>query len=118
MMPSPDERPKTARTLLVLAALMALGYLCIRTLRFTNYFLNLAFVCLFCLIPFLAARAALRLGGWLKVATTILLVPLLALSMLFLLFTVSCDLPAVLQHREMSRELAYVQQGSYSVHLL
>ena len=117
-MAAPDGRPKALRTLLILAALMALEYLCIRTLRFTNGLLNVAFVCLFFLIPFLAAREALRLGGWLKYVTTILLVPLLALSMLSLILTVSCDLPAVIEHRELSRELAYVQQGNYSVHLL
>jgi len=118
MMAAPDERPKAARTLLVLAALMALGYLCIRTFRFTNDLLNVAFLCLFFLIPVLAARYALRLGGWPKFATTILLTPLLAVSLLYFLLTVSCDLPAAMEHREFSRELAYVQQGGYSVHLL
>ena len=32
--------------------------------------------------------------------------------------TVSCDLPAVLQHRELSRELAHIQQENCSVYLL
>lgn len=118
MTAAPDERLKALRRLLFLAALMGLGYLCTRTLRFTNDFLNIGFVCSFFLIPFLAAREALRLGGWLKVVTTILLVPLLALSMLALLLTVGCDLPAAVEHREMSRQLACVQQGNYSVHLL
>jgi len=117
-MAAPDERRKALRTLLAMAVLMGLGYLCIHTLRFTNDLLNLAFVCSFFLIPFLAARAALRLGGWLQVVTTILLFPLLALSMLALLRTVGCDLPAVVEHREMSRELACVRQRNYSVHLL
>jgi hypothetical protein len=118
IMAASDGDPKAARTLLVLAALMALGYLCIRTLRFTNDFLNVAFLCSFFLIPVLAARYTLRLGGWPKFVTTILLTPLLALSMLLFLRTVSCDLPAVVGHLELSRELAYVQQGNYSVHLL
>lgn len=118
MTASPDERPKAAGTLLILAALMALGYLCIRTLRFTNDFLNVAFVCSFLLIPLLAVRPMLRLGGWPKLVTAILLAPLLVLSLLFLLFTVSCDVPAVIEHLELSRELAYIQQGRYTVHLL
>lgn len=118
MTAAPNERPKAARTVLVLAALMALGYLCIRTVRFTNDFLNIAFLCSFFLIPILAARYALRLSGWPKFVTTILLTPLLALSQLFFLVTVSCDLPNVVEHRELSRELAHVQQGDYSVHLL
>ena len=116
MMVAPDERPKALRRLLVLGALMALEYLCIRTLRFTNDFFNIAFVCLFFLIPFLAAREVLRLGGWLQVVTTILFVPLLALSVVFLLVTLSY-LPYA-KHRELSRELAHIQQGNYSVHLL
>ena len=118
MMAAPDERLKALRRLLFLAALMGLGYLCTRTLRFTNDFLNIAFVCSFFLIPFLAAGEALRLGGWLKIVTTILLVPLLALSMVSLLLTVSCYLPDAIGHVERSRELAWVQQGNYSVHLL
>jgi len=48
----------------------------------------------------------------------IVLAPLLALSLLCLLFTASCDLPAVMQHREMSRQLSHVQWGNYSIHLL
>jgi hypothetical protein len=118
MMAAPDERLKALRRLLFLAALIGLGYLCTRTLRFTNHFLNIAFLCSFFLVPFVAAREALRLGGWLKVVTTMLLIPLLALSMVSLLLTVSCDLPAVVEHREMSRQIGYVQQGNYSVHLL
>ena len=97
---------------------MALGYLCIRTFRFTNDLLNVAFLCLFFLIPVLAARYALRLGGWPKFARTILLTPFLAVSLLYFLLTVGCDLPGAMEHREFSRELAYVQQGGYSVHLL
>jgi hypothetical protein len=117
-MESTDERPKPARTLIVLAALMALGYLCIRTPRFTNDFINVAFVCSFLLIPLLAVQPVLRLARWPKLVTAILLAPLLTLSLLFLLLTVSCDLPAIIEHRALSRELAYVQQGHYSVHLL
>ena len=113
MMAAPDERLKALRRLLFLAAVMGLGYLCTRTLRFTNDFLNIAFVCSFFLIPFLAAREALRPGGWLKIVTTILLVPLLALSMVSLLLTVSCYLPDAMGHVERSRELAWVQQGNY-----
>ncbi len=102
----PDERLKTLRRLLLLAALTGVAYLCTRTLRFTNDFLNIAFVCSFFLIPFLAAREALRLGRWLKLVTTILLVPLLAVSMVSLLLTVSCYLPDAIGHVERSRVLS------------
>jgi len=39
-------------------------------------------------------------------------------SLASLVFMVSCDIPAAVQHRELSRELASVHQGHYSVHLL
>jgi len=97
---------------------MSLGYLCIRTLRFTNDLLNLIFVCVFLVIPFLGIRPVLPLRHWTKWITIILLFPLLAFSFLSLVFMVSCDIPAAVQHRELSRELASVHQGHYSVHLL
>ena len=118
MIESADDRRNSTRTLLGLGALMALAYLCIRTLRFTNDLLNVVFVCGLLLIPFLAVRPVLRLRGWLKLVTAIILAPLLALSLLFLLVTASCDIPALVKRREASRELDYVQQGHYSVHLL
>lgn len=112
------DRRNAVRKLLVLAALMSFGYLCIWTLRFTNDLLNVAFVCTFLLIPFLAVRPVLRLRGWLKLATTIFLGPLLALSLFVLLVTASCDIPAAINHRELSRELGCIQQRGYSVHLM
>jgi len=106
------------RRFLQLAALMGLGYLCIRTFRFTNGLLNVLFVCAFLLIPFLAIRPVLQLSRWPKLVITILLCPLLVLSLALLAITVSCDVPAAIEHHELSRELACVRQGSYSVHLL
>jgi uncharacterized membrane protein (UPF0136 family) len=113
-----DDSSSAIRQLLVVAALMAVGYVCIRTLCFTNDGLNLAFVCGFLLLPFFAIRPVLRLRGWPHVLMTVLVAPLLALSMLALLFTASCNIPAYVQHRELNRELSRVQQGRYSVHLL
>jgi len=113
-----DNRRSAVLQLLVVAALMAVSYLCIRTLRFTNDGLDVAFVCLFFLLPFLAIRPVLRLRRWPKVAAAIFLVPLLTLSLLCLLFTVTCDIPAVVERRELRRELGSVRQGHYSVHLL
>ena len=113
-----DESRTAARQLLLMAVLLAFGYLCIRTLRFTTDGLNVAFVCAFLLIPFFAIRPVLRLRRWAKVLMTILLAPFLALSLFLLLFTATCDIPAVVRHRELSRELSSVRQGQYSVHLL
>lgn len=106
------------RQLLLLIALMGLAYLCIRILRFTNDVLNLVFVCVFLLIPFLGIRPARQLSHWPKLLAAILLYPSLALSLLFLGVTMSCDVPAAVKHRELTRELASVRQGSYSVNLL
>ena len=111
------EDGRALRQLLLVAASIALGYVCIRTLRFTSDGLNVAFVCAFLLTAFLAIRPVLRLGRWAK-ALTVLLAPLWALSLLMLLLTASCDIPAVVAHRELSRELGSVRQGHYSVHLL
>ncbi len=113
-----DDRSSAIRQLLVIAALMGLGYVCIHSLRFTNDGLNLAFVCGFLLVPFFAIRPVLRLRLWPRVLMSLLLTPLLALSMLALLFTVGCDIPAYVQHRELSKELSSVQQWHSSVHLL
>ena len=108
----------SVRQLLAVAALMAVGYVCYRTLRFTNGGLNLVFVCAFLLVPLLAIRPVLRLRGWRRVLTTILLTPFLALSLLLLLMTAAFNVPAFIEHRELSRELSSVQQGHYSIHLL
>lgn len=118
MVESADDRSNAVRQLLFIAALIGLGYVCMRTLRFTHDGLNLAFVCGFLLVPFLAVRPVLQLRRWPKVVTTILLAPLLALALVCLLITVTCDVPALVQHRQLSRELSSVQQRHYSVHLL
>jgi hypothetical protein len=118
MVETTENRSGAMRQLLLVAALMGLGFACIRTLRFTNDGLNLAFGCGFLLVPFFAIRPLLRLRRWPRVLITVLLTPLLAFSMLTLLFTVGCDIPAYVQHRELSREVGSVQQGHYSVHLL
>jgi hypothetical protein len=118
MIESTNDGRNSVRQLLALAALMAVGYGCIRTLRFTNGWLNFVFVCAFLLIPFLAIRPLLRLRRWPRVLTTILLSPFFAISLLLLLVQASCEAPALIEHRELSRELRVAQQGHYSIHLL
>ncbi|HKN74505.1 MAG TPA: hypothetical protein VJW94_04955 [Candidatus Acidoferrum sp.] len=97
---------------------MAIGYLFTRTLRFTNEALNLTFVCLYFLLPFFAIRSVLRLRRWPKLAASIFLVPLLAISTLCLLLTATCEIPAVVEHRELSREVATLRMEHCTVHLL
>jgi len=105
------------RRLVFLTALMVFMFLCMRTLRFENDVLNLAFGCLFLLLPPFAIRPALRLRGWAKIVTITLLVPVLAFSVMDLLGMVACDIPDAVNHRELSRELCTLHQGQYSVHL-
>ena len=113
-----DDRRNSVRQLLATAALIALGYVCIRTLRFTNGGLNLVFACVFFLTPFLAIRPLRRLRSWPKVLGTIVLTPFLALSLLLLLMEATCEAPAVIQGRELSWELSVAQQEHSSIHLL
>jgi hypothetical protein len=118
MIETKDDRSGAIRQLLVIAVLMGLGYFCIRTMRFSNDGSNLAFVCGFFLVPFFAIRPVLRLGRWPRVLMAVLLTPLLVFSMLALVATVGCDIPAHVRHIKLSEELGSVQQGRYSVHLL
>ncbi len=102
-----------------LATLMAFMYLCMCTLCFSNNWLNITFVCLFYLLPFLAVRGALRLRlrRRSKVVAAVVLVPILAISLFSLLMIAIFDISAEVGHRQLSRELGTVSQGSYSVHL-
>jgi hypothetical protein len=97
---------------------MAIGYLFTRTLRFTNGALNLTFVCLFLLLPFFAINPVRRLRRWSKLAALMFLVPLLAISMVCLLLTATCEIPAVVERREMSREVATLRMEHCTVDLL
>jgi hypothetical protein len=118
-MPTPaNDRRSALKRLSIVAALMAIGYLFTRTLRFTNEALNLSFVCLFFLLPFFAINPVLRLRRWPKLAALIFLVPLLAISMVCLLVTATCEIPAVVERRELSREVATLRMEHCTVHLL
>jgi hypothetical protein len=106
------------RRLVFLTALMVFMYLCMRAFRFTNAGLNLAFGCLFLLLPLFAIKPALRLRRWwAKIVTLTLLMPLLAFSLVRLSAMVACDIPDAVNHRQLSRELCTLHQGQYSVHL-
>src|SRR5271156_533111 len=102
MGPPTDDRRSALKRLSILVALMAIGYLFARTLRFANGALNLAFACLLFLLPFFAIRPVLRLRRWPKLAGLVLLVPMLAISMLSLLLMATCEVPAVVERRELS----------------
>jgi hypothetical protein len=106
------------RRLVFLAALTIAMYSCMRTLRFTHDGLNIAFECLFNLLPLFAIKPALRLRRWPKILALTLLTPLLAISVLGLFGMVACEIPGAVNHRQLSRELCRIQQGPYTVHLV
>jgi hypothetical protein len=112
-----DPSSNPVRCLIVLAALAVLMYLCTRTFRFTHDGLNIAFGCVFLLLPFSAIKPALRLPRWGKITTLALLAPVLTFSLLGLSAMVACDIPDAVRHVQLSRELSTLQHGEYSVHL-
>jgi hypothetical protein len=88
MAESSTQTRRSVWQLLLIAALMGVGYACIRTLSFTVDFLNFAFVCAFFATPFLAIRPVLRLQRKPRMWGIVLLSPVLLLSSCSLLFTV------------------------------
>ena len=114
---SSEPSSKPVRRLVFLVMLAVLMYLCMGTFRFTHDGLNLAFFCLFLLLPFFAIKPAQHLPRWAKITTLILLVPTLAFSVLGLFGMAACDIPAAVNHAQLSRELCTLQHGEYSVHL-
>ena len=105
------------RELVFLVALASFMFLCMRTLRFTRDELNIAFGCLFLLLPVFAIKPSLRLPRRAKIAALALLIPTLAFSVLRLLAMAACDIPDAITHRQLSRELCRLQHGPYTVRL-
>jgi hypothetical protein len=117
MTDSPKQLLSPARQLIGLTSLLVAMYLYMQAFRFTNDWLNLAFEGLFLFVPFLAIPAVLRLRSRAKAWAIVLLVPVVAISAIRLFFFAIGDVPATLEHRELSHELGIVQQGGYSVQL-
>lgn len=111
----PGSRP--ARCLVFLTALGIVMYFCMGTFRFTHDGLNLAFGCLFLLLPFFAIKPALRMPRRAKITTLVLLMPMLAFSVLGMSAMAAFDIPDAVNHVQLSRELCTLQHGDYSVHL-
>src|SRR5579862_5758557 len=108
-----EGRANPASRLIGLGLLLVAMYACMRTLRFTNDWLNLVFGGLFLCVPFLAIPPVLRLHGKARMATAVILIPILAIATLGLLALAVGDIPAVAVHREMSRQLSTLQQRGY-----
>ena len=115
MTDSTESAGKFVRQLLVIAALMVIGYTGTRTLRFTVDALNVIFDCVVYAIPFLAIRPVLRLHGRPRTWGLRLLTPLLLISSLYLLGTVVFD--GLLGPSELREPLQTLQQGSSTIEL-
>jgi hypothetical protein len=106
---------KSAWQLLIVAALMGIGYICTQTLRFEIGTLNFILICVFYLIPFLAIRPVLRLHQRPRRWGLILLTPLLVLSSFFLLSKFVFD--GFLGRAERTQPLQTFQEGSSTIQL-
>ncbi len=115
MAESPMQTRRSGWQLLLIAALMGIGYACIRTLRFTVDVPNFLFVCAFFATPFLAIRPVMRLHHKPRILGWILLSPLLVFSSCFLLFTAACEGPGWSTVR--TQVLQSFQQGSSTIEL-
>jgi len=110
-----EETGKSVRQLLVIAALMLIGYTCVHTLRFTVEAFNFIIVCTFYALPILAIPPALRLHGRARIWGLILLAPVLLLSSFLLLGTLVFD--GLLGGSERIEPLQTFQQGSSTIQL-
>jgi hypothetical protein len=110
-----STKANAVRQLLVIAALLVIGYCCNGRLRFSSDILDSIFACAFYAIPFLAIRPVRRLQVWPRILGLILLTPLLLLSSFFLLGTVVFD--GLLGGRERTQPLQTFQQGSNTIQL-
>lgn len=116
MTESAHDSLRTSKQLLIVGALFAIGYVCLRNLRFTYAPLNGIFFILFLLIPWLAVRPLLKMPRWPKFLGAIFLTPLLSLAMLLLVFQLACG--DFGRHPELVRDLGTITQGQCSVHLV
>jgi hypothetical protein len=115
MSESTNEAGKSVRQLLVIAALMAIGYTCVHTLRFTVGALNFIIVCTFYAVPILAIPPVLRLHKRARTWGLILLAPVLLLSSFLFLGALVFD--GLLGGSEHTQPLQTVQLGSSTVQL-
>jgi hypothetical protein len=115
MFKSPVQTRRSVWKLLLIAALLAIGYACSRTLRFEAESLNFISACAFYVVPFLAIRPVLRLPRWPRRCGLILLAPLLLLSSFLLLFKLVVN--GLLGSTEHTETLQKFQQGSSTIEL-
>jgi hypothetical protein len=115
MIESTKETRNSLLQLLVLAALLVIGYTVVHTLRFTVGALNFIFECAFYSTPLLAIRPVLRLRRRPRIWGLILLSPLLLLSSFLLLGTLVFE--GILGSSERKLPLQTFQQGNCTIQL-
>jgi hypothetical protein len=101
--------------LVLIAAVLAIGYTCMRTLSFTVWAPNFLLQCAVYAIPLLAVVPVLRMKLRARIWGLILLGPLFLLSSFLLLGTVVFD--GLLGGRERKEPLQTFQEGSSTIQL-
>jgi hypothetical protein len=114
MAESSAQTRRSVRQLLLIAALIGIGYACIRTLSFTVDSLNFVFVCALFATPFLAIRPVLRLPRKARIWGLVLLSPVLLLSSFLLLGEIA---DKVFGGTERTEVLQTFQEGRSTIQL-
>jgi hypothetical protein len=110
-----NETWNSVLQLLFIAAVLVVGYTCMRTLSFTVWALNFSLQCAVYAIPLLAVVPVLRLKLRARIWGLILLGPLFLLTSFLLLGTVVFD--GLLGGRERKEPLQTFQEGSSTIQL-
>jgi hypothetical protein len=114
MIEQTKDTRKSVRRLLILIAIMLVGYACIEMFRFAAGLVNLIFVCAYLIVPFFAIRPVLRLSQPFKALGYFLLTPVLLLSVVNLSVSI---LDALVPDLKRIEPLQTIQQGRSSVQL-
>jgi hypothetical protein len=105
---------KSVRRLLILIAIMLVGYACVEMFRFAASWGNLIFVCAYLMVPFFAIQPLRRLSQPFKALGFVILIPVLLLSVVNLSVSILDALDPDLKRIE---PLQTVQQGRSSVQI-
>ena len=105
---------KAVRRLLILIAIMLVGYACIEMFHFAASWGNSIFVCAYLTVPFFAIQPLRRLSQPFKALAVVILIPVLLLSVVNLTLSMLDALDPDLKRIE---PLQTVQQGHSSVQI-
>ncbi|MDQ2840232.1 MAG: hypothetical protein M3Y72_04170 [Acidobacteriota bacterium] len=114
MIEQAKDTRKSVRRLLILIAIMLVGYACIEMFRFGASLGNLIFVCAYLIVPFFAIQPVRRLSQPFKALGYLLLTPVLVLSVMNLSVSI---LDALVPNLNRIAPLQTIQQGRSSVQI-